>query len=353
MGRVQSGPAEDTALPYVVALGRLNSTLEGREHRARSGTTEQAFSSRKELKSALPARGLVMSWLTIEPEGTLPPRTYENDSLLMVLDGKAQLTGGKERIIEQGDVVSLPGGCVLRIAGIGTKELQALLVTFEKAIGTQANDRRPVCEVDSLERLLEENETHAKRVLDNPYFRMIAAGGLDNERIRGLFRDRLRVFCDAFQQFLFARQATCNDEAYERTFLEHLLEELGHNDLMKTTGEKRPFDAVLSATSNWFCHQMFIQDNVGKAAIHLVLETGGDYFHNLAKPSFEEDSSSEYFETHAEDDARHKQMSIDLLSDQRPLVYRRLHGTVVDSWNMIDAMTRRIHKLVQSEVAAS
>jgi hypothetical protein len=201
--------------------------------------------------------------------------------------------------------------------------------------------------------LLEKNEVLAAKVLANPYFRMIREGGLDSERMRGLFRDRLRVFCDAFQTFLFVRQATCEDESYKGVFAEHLLEEIGHNDLMKVTGEKRRFDAVLEATSNWFCHQMLVQDNVGKAAIHLVLETGGDYFHNLAKPTFDEDVSAEYFRTHAEDDERHKQMSIDLLGNQTPSTYERLDQTVVDAWNMIDAMTRRIHELVQIEASAS
>src|SRR5690606_1816882 len=277
--KVESRQDESITLPHVVSLGHLLSAprgLKGMSDRA----AEYNFSSQKELHRAIPGSGISMSWLTVEPEGSMPPKAHSADRLLIVLDGEARLTGTTPRTIECGDTVALPAGCAVGIDGISHHALSALLVVFQKE--NEKPDSPSPQEVVSLERLLEENEREAERVLANPYFRMIAQGGLQDEPLRNLFRDRLRVFCDAFQRFLFTRQATCTDDVYEGTFLEHMLEELGHNSLMQTSGECRRFDAVLSATSNWFCHQMIVQDNVGKAAIHLVLETGGDYFHNLA-----------------------------------------------------------------------
>lgn len=349
---VQHQPIGSPSTPFVVPLGGTKDRDGGE-----AIVVVEAFATHPLLQSAVPGEGVSLSWVSVPCGSSWSVPELEHKSLLIVLEGRAELRGSTNRVVERGDVVSLHPGDAHELADVVGKEFRALQVFFASQTFDSKDESGSAGEVDQvstkLEELLEKNEALATQVLANPYFRMIQEGGLDSERMRGLFRDRLRVFCDAFQTFLFARQATCDDESYKGIFAEHLLEEIGHNDLMKVTGEKRRFDAVLEATSNWFCHQMLVQDNVGKAAIHLVLETGGDYFHNLAKPAFDSDVSSEYFRTHAEDDERHKQMSIDLLGNQTESTYRRLDQTVVDAWNMIDAMTRRIHRLVQLESSAS
>ncbi len=349
---MQSQSIKDPSTPFIVSLAELNAGV-GRE----GDLGFNSFSSHKDLERAVPGDLIGMAWLTVPKGQTLPVRIHGQASLLIVLEGKGELVGQTIRTIERGDVVTLPGGHEYGVTQVEGDGIRALQVLFEDEVfdrDTLSNaEAREESPATTLEQLLAKNEKLAGEVLRNPYFLMIGKGGLGTERVRSLFRDRLRVFCDAFQTFLFTRQATCDDQSYRGVFLEHLLEEVGHNDLMKITGENRRFDAVLEATSNWFCHQMFLQDNAGKAAIHLVLETGGDYFHNLAKPSFEGDVSEEYFRTHAEDDARHKEMSVELLRGQTPKTYQRLHETVVDAWKMIDAMTRRIHRLVELESSAS
>lgn len=353
--RVQNQAIGSPSAPYVVSLGRR---AEG--ERVGGDVRVEGFATHPLLQSAVPGEAVAFSWVRVPPGGAWSVEAQKARGLLIVLEGRASLLGAGDRIVERGDVATLPPGQSYEIVDQFGTGLSALEVRFDPGVATDTTHATagrlsppPVEAPFTLEGLLAKNEALAEEVLKNPYFRMIQEGGLDTEETRGLFRDRLRVFCDAFQTFLFARQATCADESYKGVFVEHLMEEIGHNDLMKVTGNKRRFDAVLEATSNWFCHQMLVQDNVGKAAIHLVLETGGDYFHNLAKPAFDADVSAEYFKTHAEDDERHKQMSIDLLGGQTSATYERLEGTVADAWHMIDAMTRRIYRLVQSERGAS
>lgn len=344
MQEVQNEPP---AVPFVVRLTGGAESLEKPTTDSQTSRNHSTFS----LKTAVPGRGVALHYLTIrrEDEGSL--RAHQSNSLLIVLRGKAELVGNSPRAIEKGDVLTLPKN---KAYGFGKIEdphlgLDALQIVFDDEVYQSASPKG----VSTLEGLLALNEEMASEILKNPYFSMIRAGGLEAESKRGLFRDRLRVFSDAFQHFILTRQATCRDEAFREIFSEHLREELGHNELMHLTGPRRPFDAILEATANWFPAQMLVQDNAAKAAIHLVLETGGDYFFNLARPSFETDVAAEFFRTHAEDDERHKEMTYDLLQGLSPETYVRLQQTVVDSWNMIDAMTRRIHQLVSVESTSS
>jgi hypothetical protein len=105
-------------------------------------------------------------------------------------------------------------------------------------------------------------------------------------------------------------------------------------------------DAILKATSGWFCHQMMVLDNAGKAVVNLVLETAGYHFHSLASPVFRGDEGETYFDTHAEADEHHKDIGVDLLEGLRPDTYRELYDVLESSWNMLEAVTQRIFELV-------
>jgi hypothetical protein len=190
--------------------------------------------------------------------------------------------------------------------------------------------------------------------LDGPFFRLLREGAMDARR-RTVFRDSLRVFSDAFQTIMFTRQATCRDNVFANLFLDHFREELGHNDLLHTSGSERAAsDPVLRATSAWFCHQMLVLDNIGKAAlVHLVLETAGYHFHQIASRAFAQDVSSAYFEVHSGADEEHMTVAIKLLERQHPETYRRLHRVIEDGWNMFHAMGKRIAELVEIDRASS
>jgi hypothetical protein len=110
---------------------------------------------------------------------------------------------------------------------------------------------------------------------------------------------------------------------------------------------------VLRAMSSWFCHQMLVLDNAEKAVVTLALETGGYYFGTLSMPLFEGDSAQRYFDTHAEDDAHHKDLSIQLLEGLHPHTYVRLQRVLDSTWDMIDAMTSRFAYLIELDAGSS
>jgi len=249
--------------------------------------------------------------------------------------------------VQQGDVITLPRGEEYGFTAVGSDGLHALHVAFREddAASSQA--------VTSLPALLERNEVRTQLILNNPFFLIWRERRLDSERKRALMRECLRVFADSFQTFLFTRQAMCRDDDYAVTFGEHLLEELGHNKLLDASGDRRATtDPVLRATSSWFCYQMLTLDNSGKAVVNLVLETAGYYLGVLAKPVYEGEDSANYFDTHAIGDAEHKETCVRLLEDEHPQTYRRLHRVLEDTWDMLDAMTTRIARLVSQEMSS-
>jgi mannose-6-phosphate isomerase-like protein (cupin superfamily) len=320
------------------------------------GLEVRPFLAHKLLGSVMPPSGVAMAWTHASPGQDVALRSHGLPGLLIVLRGRAQLivtgpepAGTTRKPVEQGDVITIPSNQEYGFTSIGPQGLDALHVTFQKSDGPKSKDVR------TLEDLLARNEARAQQAVDGPYFGILRNGALDSVLARARFRDCARVLSDAFQNILLTRQATCRDDDYALTFHTHFMEELGHNELLTVPANRRgPSDPILRATSSWFCHQMLMLDNIGKAVlIHLVLETAGYHFHTLAKPVLAGDVSEGYFNAHSEADEDHKDAVLQLLEGQHPETYRRLHRIVEDGWDMFDALTRRIVHYVELERASS
>jgi mannose-6-phosphate isomerase-like protein (cupin superfamily) len=310
------------------------------------GLEVRPFGAHAFLSSVVPRSNVSLAWTHAKPGQEVGLRSHSTRGLLIILDGSGELVGALSRTVEQGDVITIPRGHEYGFKRIGTQGLHALLVAF----GDEA-EAAPTEESEALKELLGRNEARAGQLLNNPFFLLLREGKLESEKKRAMMRECLRVFSDAFQTFLFVRQATCRDSEYSELFNEHLREEIGHNALLKVA--RTSSDPVLRATSTWFCHQMLVQDNAGKAMLNVVLETAGYYFHTLAKPVFEGDAGEEYFQVHAEEDEKHMELGIQLLAGHHAETYRRLERTLDEGWNMLDAMTRRVARLVELEASAA
>ncbi|HXK18033.1 MAG TPA: hypothetical protein VNG33_09530 [Polyangiaceae bacterium] len=307
------------------------------------------FMAHKTLSKLLPSASAVsMAWTQAHSGKDVPLRSHPTPGLLIILEGRAILIGGMNRKVEAGDVVTLPARHEYGFTAVGPAGLHALHVSF---------DGDPMSYTDealTLAQLLARNEARLQTTLNNSFFSLLRRRGIDTDRKRVAMREALRVFSDAFQTLLFTRQATCRDEEYSSQFNQHLLEELGHNKLLSVSGATAVSrDAVLRAMSSWFCHQMLVLDNAEKAVVNLVLETGGYYLGTLSMPMFEGDSAQRYFDTHAEDDAHHKDLSVALLDGLHPHTYVRLQRVLDASWDMVDGMTQRFAELIELDAGSS
>lgn len=306
------------------------------------------FLSHAKLGEATACPGAALALIEAKPGRDVELRSHASPSLVIVLRGACEITGKERAPLEEGDVVTLPRDHEYGFTNVGAEGLQALLVTFPGGARAGSSD------IASLPQLLARNEARTRLTLEGPYFRMLASGVLESSRNRDRFRDGARVLSDAFQVMLFTRQATAVDPEYAEIFHEHLEEEIGHNRLLSVPRERwAERDPILRATAAWFCHQMLVLDNAGKAVVHLVLETAGFHFHTLAKPVLASDVSAGYFAAHSEADDEHKDVVIRLLEGQHPETYRRLHRVLEDAWDMFDALSARITELVEIEAATS
>ena len=200
----------------------------------------------------------------------------------------------------------------------------------------------------TLEDLLTHNRKRLEEVKTCRFFMMLQDGRLDDPIKRQVCLDNLEIWTLRNQLLLFTRQATCIDAKYEATFLQHFNEEVGHDELYNARADqKRQDDPVIEAIASWFIHQMFIRDNIEKAAmIHLVIENTSDYYHKLAKDMLVEHVNEEYYKVH-EADTAHAQMGVDMLRGESAQAYRRLVPVLDKTWSMMTAMLDRVAELVE------
>jgi mannose-6-phosphate isomerase-like protein (cupin superfamily) len=309
-----------------------------------NGFEVRQFDAHALLSTMVGRSDVALAWTRARQGQEIGLRSHPTRGLLVILEGNGQLVGRIQRTVGQGDVITVPSHQEYGFRAIGPQGLHALHVAFGEDPAPKRTEAR------TIEQLLAHNETRAQAALDTPFYVLLRDGTVKSVRKRAMMREALRVFSDAFQTILFTRQATCRDEHFRDTFHSHLLEELGHNKLLKVSGRSRAaVDPILRATSAWFCHQMLVLDNSSKAIVNLVLETAGYYFHTLASPVFASDESADYFHAHAESDEQHKEICVGLVKDLHPENYRQLHRALEHTWDMFDVMTRRIAHLVELE----
>jgi len=309
----------------------------------------RAFDAHSLLSEVVPKSDVEMAWTQARPGQEVAPRSHRKRSMLVILEGSAELIGGARHTVQQGDVITVPAGQQYGFTAVGPLGLHVLHVSFTNQVvaGRAAASR-------DLGQLLARNAVRMHAAFDNPFFQLLRSGELRKPNRRGIMREALRVFSDAFQTILFTRQATCRDERFMSAFHEHLTEEIGHNELLKVrTRSRATTDPILRASSVWFCHQMLLLDNSGKAVINLVLETAGYHFHTLASDVLASDESAEYFKVHAEDDEAHMETGLATLADLHPENYKKLHETLESAWDMFEVMSGRIAHLVNLEEASS
>jgi mannose-6-phosphate isomerase-like protein (cupin superfamily) len=304
------------------------------------------FEAHALLSEVVPRSDVEMAWTQARPGQDIALRSHATRSLLVILEGSAELVGRLHRAVGQGDVIAVPPGHQYGFRAVGPQGLHVLHVSFAGRSSAEGSESR------DLAQLLARNQERMQTALDNPFYLLLQSEELKDPERRAVMCEALRVFSDAFQTILFTRQATCRDERFARVFHEHLTEEIGHNELLKVSGSSRATrDPILRAASVWFCHQMLLLDNSGKAVVNLVLETAGYHFHTLASKVLADHESTDYFQTHAEDDEAHMQLGIDALGDLHPVNYRKLHQVLEDAWDMFEVMAGRIAHLVAVEGA--
>ena len=106
---------------------------------------------------------------------------------------------------------------------------------------------------------------------------------------------------------------------------------------------------VARPITEWFAHQMFVLDDIEKAAVvHLVIENASSVYHRKAMPVLAKYLNNNYFELHVEADDEHAAMGEELIRKASPRTYERLEQILGEAWVMIGAMTNRLVELTRA-----
>ncbi|HET6612204.1 MAG TPA: AraC family ligand binding domain-containing protein [Kofleriaceae bacterium] len=314
------------------------------------------FRWHEQLKELMPPDSeLSISWVALKDKEQLDPHVHPIQSMMIFYRGSGQLLGQREQPINEGDIVVVPPGCQHGFIG-GPDGLYALSVQFGKGLYTHPETPRVVFSSEgfSLDDLLAHNQRRLRQFIEKPIFSLLAEGTLEDANKRQRFLDALQIWVDGNQTLLFARQASCRDPSFQKTFLEHLQDETGHDEMHADRQDPTPApsapvrDSVLEAITSWFPYQMMVLDNIEKAAIiHLVIENASAAYHRMAKPHLAKYVNTEYFDVHIEADGGHAELGEKMLVNQLPKTYLRLRDIIDEAWDMIGAMTDRVTQLTR------
>ncbi|PIZ04348.1 MAG: hypothetical protein COY58_04800 [Gammaproteobacteria bacterium CG_4_10_14_0_8_um_filter_38_16] len=308
-----------------------------------------------ELKKFLPPEEVVsFSWVKLNPDETLRPHEHTTASMIICYRGNGTFIGKKNRTLNEGDVVAVPAHCLHGFTGGHPDGLFALSIQFGYGLYTDPKNPRVtfIDETHTFESLLAFNKQCIEDFTHCRFLKMLTDGTLDNPRKRQCYVDALQIWSNLNQDLLFARQGTTSNKKFAPVFLQHMFEEVGHDDVHRDrhesfdTSKTLTEDPIIEAIANWFICQMFRKDNAEKAAlIHLVIENGSDIYHKIARPILKETVNDEYFQLH-EADTAHAEIGIALLNHLSAAQYKAVHHTVEKGWKMLSCMTNRICELV-------
>lgn len=314
------------------------------------------FKWNETLKHFLPSDDSVsFSWVKLLPGETLRPHLHSTASMIICYRGQGEFLGDEPRILSEGDVVAVPAYCMHGFKGVGSEGLWALSIQFGAGIYTDPAHARVTFmeENASFESLLALNNRCIEHFKQSRFLKMLTDGTLAHPAKRQRYVEALQIWSDYNQDLLFARQGTTCDALFAPTFLKHLFEEVGHDQVHAERQEpsQSPVlteDATIEAVANWFICQMFRRDNIEKTAlIHLVIENGSDIYHRIARPVLNATVNDHYFQLH-EADTEHAEIAIRLLNQLSPVQYKELHKLVEKAWKMLGCMTDRVCALVDA-----
>lgn len=300
---------------------------------------------------------LSMSWVRLEVGEQLGIHVHEINSMIVAAHGEGRVLGDLEVTFSDGDIILIPRGCRHGFEGAGGDGFWALSIQFESR-GLYERPTEPLVKFErasGLSELLSRNHQYCEEHRSNPIFGFVSSDGVADPERRQRFLDCVQVWSGYFQKALLCRSAFTDAPGYSALFRRHLDEEYGHDTgLARDLGPKAEsvWDPVLEATASWFVVKMLSIDNLEKLVlIHLVLESAGSIFHEMAAPRMASFEKTDYFAHHSEADKAHADMPIEELEGQEQATYNRLMHIQRQGWDMLNTLCARMVEVANGGAA--
>lgn len=316
------------------------------------------FAKEPDLAQFIPdANNLAMSWVRLEDGEELAVHEHPEASLILICEGTGQTMGAVERDVVAGDIVMVPSHVPHGFRGTGSGYWalsiqfngQALYEDPEHPNAAFHGDGEQPALVDEL---LAANEEYVKQFQDSTLLRLLDEPAIKDADVVNRLLDCQQAWSDVFQDLLHLRVALSEDPAHKEVALDHLREELGHNNNLREQrgGTQQPVsDAEFDAAMQWFKSEMLHRsDMVRTLLMHLVLEASGEVWHREASRVFVD---LPHFRDHGEDDGDHVLLGLDLLRGAGAADAVELRKSLREGWQMITLLCDRIAAFATAEPA--
>ncbi|WP_437690678.1 hypothetical protein [Sorangium sp. So ce176] len=291
-------------------------------------------------------------------------RELPTRGMLVVTGGSGEVIGESPREIQAGDVVLVPPGGLRGLVGGAPDGLSAISIHFE---GEGARWDTPcLCATTApggqvegppggaaLDRLLEENEVHAREFAGSPLMQLLRSERARGDEVKRRMLGALQIWSDAFQKVLCARVVFESHPAASAIAERHLADEVGHNRrLARMRGPSRSpsWDRGIAAASSWFIERMGSASTEERTVlVHFVIERCADILLTAAQAVFPD---VDYFAIHAQVDADHFRLGHELLKSFPGLDIAPLRGALTEGWQMMNMICQRINDIAEGSGAA-
>lgn len=314
------------------------------------------FAQHPELAQFIPASSnLAISWVRLEGGQVLPVHKHPEPSLILVCEGSGRTMGSTHRDVSAGDIVLVPSDTWHGFEGTHLG-FWALSIQFNgQALYENADEPNVAftpAESHPADQLLEDNKNYLEEFRTSKLLRLIDDPSLADHDVRERLLDCQQTWSDVFQDLLHLRVAMTMDPEHKHVALDHLVEELGHNNNLRNQRQSRHrpvTDPTFLSIMDWFREQMLYRsDMVRTLLMHVVLEGSGEIWHRNAARAFPD---LPHFEDHGEDDGDHVTMGLDLLNRASLTEIEELREALAEGWKMITQLCDRIAFIALAEDA--
>jgi mannose-6-phosphate isomerase-like protein (cupin superfamily) len=201
-----------------------------------------------------------LSWALLPFEDVLEAHTHPIQSMMVIAAGSGEVFGDLCGPLKEGDVLVVPAGCSHGFRG-GPEGMRVVTVQLGQGFYTDRKEPR-IAFVDaepSLKALLAFNATRVAEFNQSSIFELLADGALEQPGKKRRFLDLVNVWLDGTETLRASRRATSRNPDYAPDDAPQWSAARGR--------ETRVHDSVLQAMVAWFDYQMFVLDDVEKAAI--------------------------------------------------------------------------------------
>lgn len=288
------------------------------------------------------------AWVKLDSGEELLPHEHTEESMIILTEGEGQFSAQHEFPLKAGDILYVPPGSP---HGFKTQQsFWALSIQFNTSSLYEEKDAPRVQFLDPYESLLNKNIRLAQRVQKNNPIFQISRKEISQASKKTMLLDCLQVMSNHFQQLMLLRAGLCSSQKYKSVFLEHLLEELGHDRDLEQERAKPEllWDPILHASCSWFVGKNFVFDNAERLImVQMVLEKCATMFYGHFADLLGEEFRSEHVSKHLDADEGHELMGISLLKEEPRHRFDGYGKLLEESWSILELFLRRTAELVR------